>query len=117
MGELLKIAEFKKEESYQPLSSVWFGEDHELLKLMLEFYPRQKPRIILDATINKGRFWLGNNHPVIGLDINRSTGLTWSGIICGCLSGQKLLMSWFTIRLIFRTRERTGRRIFRTGSG
>lgn len=37
---------------------------------MLEFYPRQKPRLILDATINRGRFWTGNNYPVIGLDIN-----------------------------------------------
>jgi DNA modification methylase len=71
MGEILKISEFRKEESYQPLSSVWFGEDNELLRLMLEFYPRKKPRLILDATINKGRFWTGINYPVIGLDINR----------------------------------------------
>lgn len=71
MGELLKFIEIRKDESYQPLASVWFGEDNELLKRMLDFYPRAKPRLILDATINKGRFWVGNNFPVIGLDINR----------------------------------------------
>ena len=66
MGEILK---FEKSESYQPLSSIWYGEDSELLKLMLEFYPRKKPELILDATINKGRFWIGSEYPVIGLDI------------------------------------------------
>jgi hypothetical protein len=59
-----------KIETYQPLSSVWFGEDSELLKLMLEFYPRKRPELILDATINKGRFWTGSEYPVIGMDIN-----------------------------------------------
>ena len=56
--------------TYQPLSSVWEGDDSELLKLMLKFYPRKKPKLILDATINKGRFWVGAEYPVIGLDIN-----------------------------------------------
>jgi SAM-dependent methyltransferase len=37
---------------------------------MLEFYPRKHPRMILDATINKGRFWIGSKRSVIGLDIN-----------------------------------------------
>jgi SAM-dependent methyltransferase len=56
---------------YRPIPSVWEGEDYELLELMLEFYPRQRPRQILDATINAGRFWLGSQRPVIGLDIER----------------------------------------------
>jgi len=55
---------------YQPLPSVWFGSDAELLEKMLEFYPRREPTLILDATINRGRFWKGSNRPVIGLDIN-----------------------------------------------
>jgi SAM-dependent methyltransferase len=67
MGE---VVEFKKVESYQPLSSVWYGEDNELLKLMLEFYPRKSPELILDATINRGRFWIDSDYQVIGLDID-----------------------------------------------
>ena len=57
-------------ESYQPLPSVWDGDDSELLELMLNFYPRTEPKLILDATINRGRFWLGSTRPVIGLDIS-----------------------------------------------
>jgi hypothetical protein len=66
MGELFQLSKF---ESYQPLSSVWFGEDSELLNLMLDFYPRNRPELILDATVNKGRFWIGSKYPIIGLDI------------------------------------------------
>jgi SAM-dependent methyltransferase len=40
------------------------------LEKMLDFYPRTRPRLILDATVNKGRFWLGSRRPVIGLDID-----------------------------------------------
>jgi hypothetical protein len=36
---------------------------------MLDFYPRRRPKRILDATVNAGRFWRGSNRPVIGLDI------------------------------------------------
>ncbi len=54
---------------YEPLPSIWFGEDAELLERMLDFYPRRKPKRILDATVNGGRFWRGSNRPVIGLDI------------------------------------------------
>jgi len=36
---------------------------------MLDFYPRQTPKRILDATVNGGRFWRGSTRPVIGMDI------------------------------------------------
>lgn len=55
---------------YAPLSSIWYGEDSELLERMLEFYPRRKPSRILDATVNGGRFWHGSKRPVTGMDID-----------------------------------------------
>ncbi len=39
---------------YTPLASVWYGEDAELLEKLLSFYPRKRPRKILDATVNGG---------------------------------------------------------------
>ena len=57
---------------YQPIPSVWEGEDRHLLEWMLDFYPRQQPKRILDATINEGRFWRGSARAVVGLDIDRS---------------------------------------------
>lgn len=56
--------------TYQPLPSLWDGEDSELLERMLAFYPRKRPGKILDATINVGRFWKGTRRHVIGLDVN-----------------------------------------------
>ena len=53
---------------YDPLPSVWYGTDAELLEKMLDFYPRQQPERILDATVNRGRFWEGSSRPVTGLD-------------------------------------------------
>jgi hypothetical protein len=55
---------------YRLIPSVWDGEDCDLLELMLDFYPRQPPQQILDATVNAGRFWRGSQRPVIGMDIN-----------------------------------------------
>src|SRR5205807_7963001 len=55
--------------TYQPLPSVWTGEDSELLERLLLFYPREVPKRILDATINGGRFWKGSTRNVIGMDI------------------------------------------------
>ena len=55
--------------TYQPPSSVWTGEDPELLESMLSFYPKRPPNLILDATMNAGRFWRGSTRGVIGLDI------------------------------------------------
>ena len=57
---------------YRLLPSVWQGEDAELLEVMLDFYPHMPPQLILDATVNAGRFWRGSQRPVIGLDINAS---------------------------------------------
>lgn len=62
----------EKASRYAPLPSVWYGEDTELLEKMLEFYPRRRPRKILDATVNGGRFWRGSERPVVGLDIEAS---------------------------------------------
>jgi len=55
---------------YEPLASVWDGTDAELLERMLDFYPQTRPHVILDATVNAGRFWQGSNRPVIGMDID-----------------------------------------------
>jgi hypothetical protein len=61
-----------KTPNYEPLASVWNGEDAELLERLLSFYPRKEPRRILDATVNGGRFWRGSKRPVIGMDIEPS---------------------------------------------
>src|SRR5258708_1095226 len=56
--------------SYQPLTSTWEGTDSQLLDRMLDFYPPQPPGVILDATMNSGRFWVDSERRVIGLDID-----------------------------------------------
>lgn len=61
---------FSAEATYKPLPSVWYGDDAELLKKMLGFYPKRPPRDILDATVNKGRFWRGSDRKVVGMDID-----------------------------------------------
>lgn len=58
--------------TYEPLTSVWYGEDAELLEKMLAFYPRKAPKLILDATMNAGRFWQGSKRKVIGMDIDQN---------------------------------------------
>jgi hypothetical protein len=58
--------------TYEPLPSVWTGDDPALLERMLQFYPHQPPRHILDATVNRGRFWAGSRRAVVGLDIEPS---------------------------------------------
>lgn len=69
-GQLALVAEPQPEpDGYQMLPSVWEGTDAALLERMLDFYPRSRPRRILDATVNMGRFWEGKRRPVIGLDI------------------------------------------------
>src|SRR5205807_4624610 len=39
-------------EKYEPIASIWYGEDAALLERMLDFYPRTQPRRILDTTVN-----------------------------------------------------------------
>jgi len=63
-------ARTEKVAAYNPLASVWYGEDADLLERMLTFYPRRRPRKILDTTVNGGRFWRGSKRPVIGMDLN-----------------------------------------------
>jgi hypothetical protein len=60
--------------TYEPLPSVWSGDDAELLEKMLCFYPKKPPVDILDATINAGRFWRGSRRKVIGMDIDSRFG-------------------------------------------
>ena len=59
-----------REATYDPLPSVWYGDDAELLEKMLSFYPRTPPERILDATVNAGRFWEGTTRPVVGMHID-----------------------------------------------
>lgn len=61
----------KRSEKYKPLPSVWDGEDAELIERMLTFYPHKRPKQILDATVNGGRFWRGTKRKIVGLDIAR----------------------------------------------
>jgi SAM-dependent methyltransferase len=56
--------------TYDPLPSIWEGTDADLIERMLDFYPRQVPTAILDATLNAGRFWIGSKRPVTGMDID-----------------------------------------------
>ncbi len=59
------------ERDYQPIPSVWDGQDCHLLDRMLRFYPHRPPARILDASVNSGRFWRGvGEWKPVGLDIN-----------------------------------------------
>ncbi|MGD1029151.1 MAG: hypothetical protein ABR989_15595 [Candidatus Binatus soli] len=70
----------KPRHGYEPLASVWHGEeDAELLEKLIRFYPRKRPRLILDATVNGGRFWRGSQRRVVGLDIERRHEPTIAG--------------------------------------
>jgi SAM-dependent methyltransferase len=56
--------------TYKTLPSVWDGDDSDLLNLLLDFYPRTPPKSILDATVNRGRFWRGGLRSITGMDID-----------------------------------------------
>lgn len=62
--------ERKTARTYEPLPSIWAGDDAELLEKMMQMYPRKNPRAILDATVNGGRFWRGTKRRIIGIDNN-----------------------------------------------
>ena len=57
-------------DTYQPISSVWTGNDGDLLDEMLEFYSVIQPDPILDATYNTGRIWNGSTRPITSMDID-----------------------------------------------
>ena len=76
-GDLVLFPELESKDAnasgkpaYEPLPSTWDGTDAELLERMLDFYPKNPPRKILDATVNAGRFWVGSHRNVTGLDID-----------------------------------------------
>lgn len=69
---LFKTEKARVVAQYEPLPSVWYGEDRDLLEKLLFFYPRKRPKRILDATVNLGRFWRNSERPVIGMDIDFS---------------------------------------------
>ena len=56
--------------TYQPISSVWEGNDADLLDVILSFYATVDPHPILDATHNAGRFWSGSARPVVSMDVD-----------------------------------------------
>jgi len=59
----------KNHSAYKPLPSVWSGDDALLLEEMLKFYPRRRPKRILDSTFGGGRFWRESKRRIIGMDI------------------------------------------------
>ena len=69
----LPLLRLQQPVAYQPLGSVWFGEeDSALIEELLTFFPRRRPRRILDATVNGGRFWRSSKREVVGIDIESS---------------------------------------------
>ena len=97
----------KPRQAYDPLPSVWFGDDAELLEKMLDFYPRKQPKRILDATVNQGRFWVGSSRPVVGMDINPRYKPDVVGDNRPCHSLPKNSTWWCTTRRTSRIRART----------
>jgi hypothetical protein len=69
-SELGQLAETKDQDqkTYVPLDSVWEGEDADLLEKLLTYYPRIEPTRILDATLNRGRFWRHSRRKIMGID-------------------------------------------------
>ena len=62
------------EPRYAPLSSVWEGNDADLLEELFAFYPSIPVEPILDATFNHGRFWKGSSRRVVSMDIDPKYG-------------------------------------------
>ena len=58
------------EPAYAPLSSVWEGNDADLLEAIFDFYPSIPVEPILDSTFNHGRFWKGSSRRVVSMDID-----------------------------------------------
>ena len=64
---------------YDPLSSVWEGNDADLLERMFAFYPSIAVEPILDSTYNAGRFWKGSMRRVDSMDIDPQFSTTYVG--------------------------------------
>lgn len=58
------------ENTYSPISSVWEGNDADLLEEIFKFYPTIPPEPILDSTYNAGRFWKESERQVVSMDID-----------------------------------------------
>lgn len=56
--------------AYDPIPSVWEGDDGALLERMLQSYPKSYPGRVLDATSNSKRLWKDSTRTVVGLDID-----------------------------------------------
>lgn len=56
--------------TYEPISSVWEGNDGELLEAMFKFYATVPPEPILDSTFHAGRFWKDSKRRVVSMDID-----------------------------------------------
>ncbi len=52
------------------MSSVWEGNDSDLLEAIFKFYPTIPVEPILDSTYNAGRMWKGFNRTVDSMDID-----------------------------------------------
>ena len=52
------------------LTSVWEGNDGELIEEILRFYPTIKPHPILDSTYNAGRMWKNSKRKVASMAID-----------------------------------------------
>ncbi len=102
--------------TYDPLPSVWFGEDSELIDKMLNFYPRKKPVDILDATVNGGRFWRGLNWKIVGMDIDPAHNPDVVGDNTNMPFADASFDVVSTIRRISPTRARTAPRTSTRGS-
>jgi hypothetical protein len=99
-----------KTPKYDPLPSVWDGEDAELIERMLNFYPRKKPRRILDSTVNGARFWRGSKRAVVGLDIESRHRPNLVGDNTAMPFREGVSMWSCTTHLIFRIKAGTTRR-------
>jgi hypothetical protein len=64
----ITVESLNPQTQYDPLPSVWEGTDTELLSRMLDFYPRKRPKRVLDASVNTGRSGRGTSYG-FGLDL------------------------------------------------
>lgn len=66
----LRLVRDKSAPEGTALTSVWEGNDADLLERMFAFYASIEVEPILDATYNVGRFWRGSTRDVTSMDID-----------------------------------------------